>query len=241
MKDLAVTVPADRAPGLRITRFIALAYAVVAAVTSAIAAGQYLLAEQVQVSLPLATTFPKINPTLKLTDATAKFAGGGYDHATLSLAGLHWDARGWLAAGTLLQGTTAVIIAIALATLCTRVAAGEPFTRTVLRGVTRSAIAILVGGLLWQLAFELGQQAAFRQTFVSSGSSWSETANGITPFSSAWPRDGTIFSLDFWPIGIALALFALAAVFRYGERLQANALRLSIDNASLKRDTEGLV
>jgi ABC-type sugar transport system permease subunit len=241
MKDLAVVVPGQRRPALRITRFIAVAYAVVAAITSCFIAGQYLLSKQVQVSLPLATYFPKINSTLKLDGTSATFAGGGYDHASLALAGLHWDARGWLAAGTLLQGATAVIIALTLAMLCTRVAAGEPFARSVIRGVTRSAIAILVGGLLWQLAFEFGQHFAFTQTFLSTGSSWTNTASGITPFSPSWPREGMNFTIDFWPIGISLALFALAAVFRYGEGLQAHTLLLHHRNAELKRETEGLV
>ena len=241
MNDLKVTVPHDRIPGLRITRFLAIAYAAVAAIVSCYTAAQDLLAEQVLVSLPVAPFFPKTNPTLKTFGPTATVTGGGYDHASLTLSGLHPDARLWLAGGTLLQGATAVLIAYTLAVLCVRVAQGEPFAKGLVRGINQSAIAILVGGLLWQVAFQVGQALAFNQAFYVAGASWSEHAKGITPYSAYWPQGNTSFSIDFWPIGIGLAFFAIAAVFRYGQRLERDRELLRRDRAALQHDVEGLV
>jgi hypothetical protein len=233
MSALAVSMPKST-PALRITRLIAWIYVAIATVTTLFTVIQDLVGNEVSVSTPVAQFFPKLNPTMRLDGLTAKMTGGGYDHATFTLAGLHWDARLLLAGGTLLQGATAIVIALTLITLCSRVGAGRPFAGAVERAITFSGVAVLVGGITWQVCFQAGQFLAIDQAFQSTGGQWRTNVKGLTSNSAAWPHAANSFSIDFWPIGIALALFALAAVFRYGAAVER-------DRANLKRDTEGLV
>lgn len=233
MSALAVSMPKST-PALRITRLIAWIYVAIATVTTLFTVIQDLVGNEVSVSTPVAQFFPKLNPTMRLDGLTAKMTGGGYDHATFTLAGLHWDARLLLAGGALLQGVTAVVITMTLITLCSRVATGKPFAPAVERAIMRSGYAILFGGIAWQVCYQIGQFLAIDQAFHDTGGHWTTDVKGLTSNSAAWPHAANSFSIDFWTIGIALALFALAAVFRYGSAVER-------DRAKLKRDTEGLV
>lgn len=230
---LAVTVPRSRVP-LRVTLLFAFLWGAVTAVATVVAVLDDLTAQDVGVSTPVAQFYPKVNPTLKLDGATATLTGGGYDHATFSISGLHWDARLLLACGVLLQGATAVLIAAALVVLCSRVAAGRPFAPAVARAIKLSGITVLLGGLLWQVCFQWGQYLALRQAFQITSGEWMNNVAGITPTSVSWPHVAGGYTIDFWPIGIGLALFALAAVFRYGAGVE-------LERTTLRRETEGLV
>ncbi|TXN30371.1 hypothetical protein [Lacisediminihabitans profunda] len=53
-----------------------------------------------------------------------------------------------------------------------------------------------------------------------------------------WPILGV---MDGTPLGIGIAIVAVAVAFRHGERLQARSERLLRDKLKLQRDTEGLV
>jgi hypothetical protein len=233
MSAFAVAIP-KAPPALQVTRVLAVVYVVIATVTTLFTVIQDLVGTTVSVSTPVAQFFPTRNPTMHTDGTTATFEGGGYDHATFTLSGLHWDARILLAGGALLQGVTAVAIAVTLIILCSRVAAGKPFAPTVQRAISVSGVAILVGGIAWQICDEIGQYLAVTQAFLVTGADWKITAKGMTTDSADWPHAAGNFGIDFWPIGIALALFALAAVFRYGSAIER-------DRANLKRDTEGLV
>lgn len=225
--------PRGRAP-LTITLVLAGLWVAVSLVWTVVNVLQDLLAPDVSVSTPISQFYPKVNPTVKVDGTTATMTGGGYDHATFLLSGLHLDARVLLAGGALLEGSTSLIIAFAIALLCRRLTAGQPFAATVTGLITLSGYVVLAGGLLWQVCNEWGQYLALQQAFQITGGQWMTNVKGITPTSIEWPHAANGFTIDFWPMGIAFVLFALAAVFRYGASVEN-------ERRSLRREVEGLV
>jgi len=74
---------------------------------------------------------------------------------------------------------------------------------------------------------DIGGSMAASELLQITGGSYAEVA-GIEDVFDAWlPQPNFVLELPVWPIAAGLAFAALAAVFRYGSRLQ--------------RDTEGLV
>ncbi|WP_105036699.1 hypothetical protein [Cryobacterium aureum] len=72
-----------------------------------------------------------------------------------------------------------------------------PFRPALTRGINLTATTIIVGGLGWQVCDAVAGGLASFQVLRATG-----------------------WTLDFWPIWVGLALFAVAAVFRYGQKLQ---------------------
>ncbi|HEY2644289.1 MAG TPA: hypothetical protein VGI56_11110, partial [Galbitalea sp.] len=157
-----------------------------------------------------------------------------FDHATLDLGALGADARIWLALGHLLAGATFVAVGVTLAILCRRVGQGDPFTELATRALRATGVTVLVGGLLWQVCLQLGQRLAIADVFGVKAGQWMNNVKGITPDSVYWPGASGDFGIDLWPIGVGLALFALATVFRYGQKLER-------ERAELREEVKGLV
>jgi hypothetical protein len=132
-----------------------------------------------------------------------------------------------LAGGHGLQGVTMALIAGTIAVLCSRLLAGSPFRPVLSRSTTIAAVAIAAGGLAWQVCFELAGTRASAQVLTVTGWRAEESVMADPATDIGWPDPSFGFTLDFWPILLGLALAALAAAFRHGERLQ--------------RDVEGLV
>ncbi|QYF97104.1 hypothetical protein [Microbacterium sp. PAMC21962] len=92
-----------------------------------------------------------------------------------------------------------------------------------------TTIAVLVLGVLWQW---FAQTAAYKAAVCVYGSAhlsgeWPLDGDPSATQTVSWPDATFALYIDFWPVWAALALGALAAVIRYGARLQ--------------RDTRGLV
>ncbi|MCU1404033.1 MAG: hypothetical protein JWQ43_336 [Glaciihabitans sp.] len=194
------------------------------------------------VVVPVQRFWPMLNPGVEITDGpTAEVVGGGFTSAELRLDGLSQATRFVLAGGYLVQGITVILVAIAVGTLCSRLGSGTPFSGAVTRSVRIAAASIIVGGLAWQVLLGIGGLMAADEALAitgwntTDGSGLSDTANSV-----GWPVPGN-FSLDFWPVWLGLALLAVAAAFRYGEKLQRERETLQADNARLARDTDGLV
>jgi hypothetical protein len=231
-RDLTNPYRAPRA--LRVTYAIAVLYSVAVAVVTLINVGADLTSNSLEVSLPIQAIQLQLNPTLKVQGATATLTGGpGFDHATLDFADLATDARLWLAGGHLLAGATFLAIGITLALLCRKVGQGDPFSQLISRTLSITGVIVLAGGLAWQVSLQVAQHLVISEAFGVSSGEWKNNVKGVTPVSIYWPHAGT-FGLDFWPVGIALALFALAAVFRYGQRLD-------FERAALLEEVQGLV
>jgi hypothetical protein len=198
--------------------------------------------------MPVRSFWPALKTSVQLDPApVARLAGGGFEVANASLTGLALDARIWLAAAQLFQGTMVVAIGIAVAVLASRLLRGDPFGRILSRTAFGTATAIGVGGILWQVCSGIGGLLISAQVLTVTG--WGiddrdlagNTLGGNNVSEIGWPLPAQGFSLDFWPIGAALAIVAIGIAFRYGETLQADAERLKRRNLQLRRDTDGLV
>lgn len=111
--------------------------------------------------------------------------------------------------------------------LCNQVLKGKPFVHSMTVVLTAMAIVLIVVGLGTDLT--ANWLHALVQQEVTGGSP--DTVLGVNwhfSFPSAWLLP-------------ALATSAIAVAFRYGEKLQADTVRLLRDNTRLQRDTEGLV
>jgi hypothetical protein len=228
---------------LRVIYWAAAFEAVVGTVFTLVSAGVDLLAQTVVTAMPVQSFWPALTPSVRLDPAPlARVASGGFEVADASITGLALDARIWLAAAQLFQGTMAVAIGVAVAVLAARLLRGDPFGRVLSKTAFGTAAAIGVGGILWQVCSGIGGLLVSAQVLTVTG--WSIDDRDLVRDSLneiGWPLPVQGLSIDFWPIGAALAIVAIGIAFRYGETLQADAERLRQQKRALQRDTEGLV
>lgn len=106
-----------------------------------------------------------------------------------------------------------------LAVTCFSTLRGRAFGRTVTRSLVGGAIAFAVLGIVTEASSGVAATLALREVFAES--------------SPAYPQT---FQLGFSPLPLlaAVGLFALAAVFRVGMRMQ-------LEKEQLQKETEGLV
>lgn len=213
---------------VRVTQIIAIVYAALTLIGTVASALERLLSDAVRVRLPVDPFWPGLPSTVEVTGTTASVVGGGFDHAVVDVTGLDTATRVWLAAGDVLQGTTNVVIGVVVAVLCTSVLRQNPFRPALTRGINLTAASIIVGGLGWQVCDAVAGGLASAQVLRATGWSldvakldWTDIRQVI-----GLPGEGHEWTLDFWPIWVGLALFALAAVFRYGQKLQKDTAGL---------------
>lgn len=220
------------APGtaaVRAARVVGVISIVASGIGTIVGVVRTLFDTSVSVLMPVDPFWPSIPTGVTLEGLHATVVGGGFTEAQVDVAGLDLPARVWLAASELLQGGTIVVIALVIVMLCSNIMRQDPFRAALTRSIGLTGIAIIVGGLVWQVCGAIGGGLASDQVLGLTGGSIDTQAFTYDDFSVVFglPGVGHNWSLDFWPIWIGLVLFALAAVFRYGEKLQ--------------RDTEGLV
>jgi hypothetical protein len=119
--------------------------------------------------------------------------------------------------GTLLGLLASAAIAWAIYTATRRAGMRDPFHPTVSRTFGFASIAVMVGGALSALVTSIGMTLAAR--------------------SLKWAPEMTVpfeLSIPLWPFAVAVGLFALSAIFRYGRQLQSEKDRL-------QHETDGLV
>jgi len=129
------------------------------------------------------------------------------------------NVRTLLAAGVLVQGLTQLAVTAAVHLLATRLLSGEPFQPAMSRAISLTAAALIAGGLLWQVLFGVGEFMAARQVLEAGGWSWPADL-GLEDPSVLLPQPRLGLTIEFWPIFTGMALAAVAAAFRHGERLQ---------------------
>lgn len=213
----------------RITRGIAILWAAASLIGTLNDALRKLYATTVGVNLPVEQFWPSLPTAAQVNGASADVVSGGFTQAMVQVTGLDVSARVWLASSDVLQGATNIIIGVVLAILCTSIIKQNPFRITLIRGINLMAITVIVGGLGWQICDAVAGSLASTQVLGINGWAlnreqlrWDDVNEVI-----GLPRAGNDWSVDFWPIWVGLALLALAAAFRYGQRLQ--------------KDTDGLI
>jgi len=245
---MAVEAPARTGTGyLRFLSFGGWIYAAVTAFATVFGIVGTFILEAVEIRMPVAEFWPKLYPTVELDPApAAQVVSGGFTWAEVSVTGLGYDARTLLALGHLAQGATGVVIALAIALLCRRILAGDPFRSRVSTITTIAGASVLIGGLAWQLFYLFAGTLAARATLSVTG--WSYDNSVLTDAyvgedmgQLGWPQPPESWFLDFWPVWIGLALLAVAAAFRHAEKLTTHAEQLAVHAEELERDTEGLI
>lgn len=144
-------------------------------------------------------------------------AGNALDDFTVGEASLGLRL---LAAGAQLSSLALTTMpALILGFICFHTLRGRTFSFIVTRALTVGAIAVLLLGVSADLLGSIAATSALREVF---------------PSDSEWFPSSYQLTVTPLPFGGALALLALAAVFREGSRIQQERVRL-------EKETEGLV
>ena len=166
------------------------------------------------VSMSWPTALPCFAPEATLPSGTY-IECASMSEANAWIAGLPIAPRIVIAAGQLASAALAILPGALVAVVCFQTLRGRPFASVVTRALFVSAGVVIVAGLASDVLSGVGRGLA-AQAVLPTGVD--------APLISGAPFQ---ISVQLWPIGAALALAALAMIFRYGARLQ--------------RDTEGLV
>jgi hypothetical protein len=116
--------------------------------------------------------------------------------------------------------------AVILAVICFQTLRGRVFSQAVTRALIGGAVAVLILGVAADLLGGIAATTGLREVF---------------PPDSEWYPSAYQLTVTPLPFGAALALVALAAVFRQGTRLEQDRARLQRETERLQKDTEGLV
>lgn len=231
----AASTPRERSALLVGTRFLATAWALMAAAGTVTIVAQTLTAQAVAITIPVSLFWPGMFPgTTVFEGPTATVEGGGFSNAEVMAVGLDQSTRLLLAGGQTLQGITSIVIALAVAVLCHRMLDGRPFRPILARSVIVAAVTIIVCSIGWQYLFQAAGEAASTQilhvpnwTNETVSYEQAEALTGPNPTPPGLPLPSGGIHFDFTPVFIGLALLVIAVAFRRSERMQ--------------RDTDGLV
>ncbi|TQJ30659.1 hypothetical protein [Microbacterium sp. SLBN-146] len=152
----------------------------------------------------------------RVSDATTYLECASVGEVNASIVGLPFGTRALLATGQFIGALLIATPAAAIGVICFQLLRGAAFARVTSRTLLVTAIVILVGGIAGDLATGVGRGLAALEVFPSSADP--DATGAVATYN---------LTVQMWPFGAALALAALAAVFRYGARLE--------------RDTAGLV
>lgn len=224
---LAGRKPTDRANRdsavLLITMIGAIAYAALVSVGTLWSVVSTLAAPHVDVSLPVMSFWPDPRPgVFDITGPTAQVVAGGFTVADVQVEGLDLPARTFLAAGTLVEGAVFVLLATVIAMLCRQLRSEAPFASSLTSALTGAGITLGIGGIVWQILTAIGAVLAAQQTLRIDGWASSTAVDPADATAHGLPEPSLAASIEFWPIFIGLALVAVAAAFRLGERLQSD-------------------
>ncbi|MDN3310281.1 hypothetical protein QWJ90_05010 [Microbacterium oryzae] len=135
-----------------------------------------------------------------------------YDHARATVSSPAAWMR-WIVVGTQVLSTAALLTPFVIVAISSfQAAAGRPFHALTTRSMYIGAVVVAVTGLGSDVLSSIGQTAILR---------------GLIGRGDAGYPEFFYVQSTLWPLGAALLLAALAAIFRHGAQLQ--------------RDTEGLV
>lgn len=166
-------------------------------------------------ALPASLSWPEQPPCDAPPEGTAAVVTcASATSVSASIAYLSAGVRAVIAAGAILALLASATPALLITIVCRQTLRGVPFNQSVSRAFLIAALVLLVAGTGAELASGIGASLAAAEALPRSGAEL--TSNGV--FS---------VTLPLWPIGAAIALAALGAVFRHGGVLQ--------------RETEGLV
>jgi|GEM_PF-2981522 len=180
----------------------------------------------VTMSVPMENIWPLPLPGVTIQPGSAVISDAGASFVPLTMTGVSFDARLLWALGellgVLLPATIALLVFVALREL----AEEKPFTPLLARLTLIAGFVALVAGIAAPILRGIGGSMASYQALYISAAEYTGYPDDWSPFDQL-PQPTVNVPLEPWPIGVAVALFALAAILRFGQQLQ--------------RETEGLV
>ncbi|UJP10119.1 hypothetical protein L2X99_17510 [Microbacterium sp. KUDC0406] len=184
-----------------------------------------LIPVTVTMTVPMVNVWPTL-PGAELEPSGATIESSGVALAELTLSGVSWPTRLLWAFGHLVSLLLPAAIAVLVALAARELERGAPFSPVLVRTTRASAVIVLVAGVAGPVAMGIaGSMASYQALFIRSAS-WTGYPDDWSP-TEALPEATVFVPFEFWPIGVAIALFAFSAVLQHGRRLQ--------------KETEGLV
>lgn len=212
--------PGDPTPVVSWTLGLAAFYAGLCVISGVVGVLSTLMSPAVTMSVPVREYWPLPLPGLTVTGGpTAQVVGGGFTTAELALENLSPATRVLWASGQLLTALVPAAIAGLIALACFQLLRGAAFAPVVARAAMITAAVVLVGGLGAQILCDVAGSMASSEALSISAADYT----GYPDEFDIWtflPQPALTVSVEFWPIGAALGFAALAAVFRFGARLQ---------------------
>lgn len=217
-----------RSPIVRVTLWVAAAWAVLSVGGALVTVLSTVTQDDVRITVPVEEYWPRLPEGTEIDGPTASIDGGGFTSASLVARGLSTGTRVMWASSQAIAWLLPGVIAIVLAIACRHLLQGRAFRPVIARMTAFAAVAIAVGGIATQVLGDLaGYQAAIELLQVTSAQYPDIPQLPDSDVTTWLPVPRFEVTIPFWPIAAGLAFAALAAIFRYGSRLQ--------------RDTEGLV
>lgn len=212
-----------KAPEVRLTRGIAVAYVVVASAATVYRVVEVAVAPNLDVSMPVEEFWPTMPPGSLLDGTTAQVVSGGFSQAYVQVQGLAASTRWLLGATALLQGIVAVVIGAAVLSMCNGYLKKTTFRPVLVKWFTVTAVVVLVCGLGWQIVEQIAGLQASSQVLGNSGSEWLNTdppREDLHEIVGVPEAVYFAFTVNFWPVFAGLGLYATAQIFKRGQIMQ---------------------
>lgn len=210
----------DASAVVRVTFWVAVIWAGISVIGGVVVTLSILIQSDVTITVPVVPFWPELPKGTELDMGTADMVGGGFTSADLVVTGLSTGARVLWAVSQALWWMLPAAIAALIAVACRQLLAGRPFAPVVARAASVTAVAVALGGVAASVLGDIAGSMAAYETLTFHSGSYREVA-GIEDAFAAWVPSPTLsVTLPFWPIAAGLAFAALAAIFRYGAKLQ---------------------
>ncbi len=190
--------------------------------------------ERVTVTVPVHAIRPTLDPDITSIDgirAEAALGSPGFTEGVLVVSGLDAAARIWLVVGHAVTGALVITILVLIARLARQAMQEEPFSHPISNLMARAGAVLAIGTVIGQISLGIGGSLASAQLYDWTGLSGVDIETSVYErlglSGSGLPESTFAFDVEFWPIGVGLALIVVAGIMQRGERLQ--------------RDTAGLV
>lgn len=194
-------------------------YAAVALIGAVITFVNLLTSSQLSISVPVSVYWPQALPGVTITGPTATMAGGGFTRVEADVDGASGAVHVLWAAGQALGVLVPAAIAALIALACFQLLRGSAFAPVVARAAAITAIVVLIGGTAAEVLSEVAGSMASTELFAVTSASAAALPEGWD-LDGLLPRPALDVTIPLWPIGAMFGFAALAAVLRYGSRLQ---------------------
>ncbi|MEE2523576.1 hypothetical protein V1639_16190 [Pseudarthrobacter sp. J75] len=211
---------------LRALRVISLLYMVGAVLGTLFLVAQALIPGTASpITLPVQPFWPELPNGVVVTHGPSAEVVGGLTSVAVEVKNLDWNVTACLAAGHLVLGAVHFLAAFAAYRISGlfRYPGQSVFQAAISSIFAVFAWSLMVGGLAWQVLYSAAGSMAAQQALTFTG--WSVTDGAMTPETIPTSPLGivpaTAMEVDLWPITAGLALMAIVAMLRHGEKLEA--------------------